>query len=263
MSSRQIKDFYNNYPKYFKDFAREHIKKIGKCEFQDGTCKGKLTVAHLDQNPRNNKIENLKVLCTSHHIRYDQPFHVTSMSTEKKTDNSYTEEKVQLRLETVNLIKKKEINVLEAYAGSGVIWDKVQKSTDKKINILKIELKDGKKGVYLKGDNAKFITLFDYDNFDIIDFDAYGVPYFQLKTIFKQNFKGYVHVTFIQSGMGRLPNGLLEDLGYTKEMIKKCSTLFSKNGMDKMCNFIANNGVKKIRGYFINRKNYFYFSLGN
>ncbi len=263
MNNRQIKDFYNNYPKYFKDFSREYIKKIGECEFKDETCKGKLTIAHLDQNPKNNKIENIKVLCTSHHIRHDQPFHVTSMSTNKKTDNSFTNEKVLLRLETVNLINKKEINVLEAYAGSGVIWNKVEKLTDKKINILKIELKDGKKGVYLKGDNAKFITLFDYDVFDIIDFDAYGVPYFQLKTIFKQNYKGFVHVTYIQSGMGRLPNAMLEDLGYKKEMIKKCSTLFSKNGIEKMCSFLANNGVKKITGYFINRKNYFYFSLGN
>lgn len=261
---RTKKNFYDSYPKYFKDFAREYIKKIGCCEFSDGSCKGILTLAHLDQNPNNNpnNNENYKVLCQSHHIRLDQPFHVMSMSSKnKKTDNSHTEDKVMLRLETVELIKKDEVNVLEAYAGSGIIWKQVQARTKKKINILKIEMKDNKKGVYLKGDNSKFIPLFDYSIYDIIDFDAYGVPYFQLKTVFLKEFKGFVHVTFIQSGMGSMPNGLLEDLGYTKEMIKKCRTLFSKNGMQKMCSFLANNGVKKITGHFIDRKNYFYFNL--
>lgn len=262
MNKRQIDKFYNSYPKYFKDFSREYIKKIGKCEFADDTCKGKLTLAHLDQNPQNNSIDNLKVLCTSHHIRFDQPFHVTSMSSTKKTDNSHLKEKVDLRLETVNAIDKDVIDVLELYAGSGVIWNRVQKLSGKQINVLKIEIKDGKKGVYLKGDNAKFITLFDYSKFDIIDVDAYGVPYFQLKTILSNNFKGFVHVTFIQSGMGNLPNGLLNDIGYPKEMVNKCRTLFSKNGMNKMEAFLANNGVEKLTGFFIDRKNYFYFKLG-
>ena len=257
--ARTKKDFYNPYPKYFKDFAREYVKKIGVCEFKDETCKGILTIAHLDQNPNNNEIQNLKCLCQSHHLRLDQPFHVMSMSSNKKTDNSHTLDKVNLRLETVNLINKDEINILEAYAGSGVIWNEVQKKTNKKLNILKIEIKENKKGIYLKGDNAKFIPLFDFSIYDIIDIDAYGVPYFQLKTIFLKEFKGIVHVTFIQSGMGSLPNKLLEDLGFTKKMISKCRTLFSKNGMEKMCNFLSLNGVTKITGNFIDRKNYFYF----
>jgi len=185
------------------------------------------------------------------------------MGTNKKTDNSFIEEKVLLRLETINKINKNKITILEAYAGSGVIWNEVKKRTPKDIDILKIELKNDKKGVYLKGDNSKFIPLFDYSIYDIIDFDAYGVPYFQLKTIFLKGFKGFVHVTFIQSGMGRLPNGMLEELGYTKNMLRKCSTLFSKNGMDKMEQYLSLHGVKNIIGYFIDRKNYFYFSIGN
>ena len=42
-------------------------------------------------------------------------------------------------------------------------------------------------------------------------------------------------------------------------MIKKIPTLFSKNGMEKMCNYLHENGIKEIKGYFIDRKNYFYF----
>lgn len=263
MSNRRTnKEFYNIYPKYFRDFSREYIKKHPVCEMADGTCKGNLTLAHLDQNPQNNDLSNLKVLCTSHHIRYDQPFHIFSMSTStKKTDNSYIAEKVQLRLETVEKIEKDSINILEAYAGDGVIWREVQKHTNKKLNILKIEVKDNKKGVYLKGNNEKFFPLFNFENYDIIDLDAYGIPFNQLEVVFLKEFKGFVHVTYIQSGMGRLPNGLLIKLGYTKEMINKCSTLFSKNGLEKIMQYLSINKVDKITGFFINRKNYFYFKI--
>ena len=265
MSNHQTKrgtsKFYNAYPKWFKDFAREYKRINNRCEFEDETCKGHLTLAHLDQNPNNNNPDNLKVLCSSHHIRFDQPFHVMSMSTNKKTDNSYTEEKILLRLESLELIDKEEINILEAYAGDGVIWNGVQERTLKKINILKIDIKDDKKGVYLKGKNEKFLPLFDFSVYDIIDLDAYGVHFHQLEPVFIKKYKGIVHCTFIQSGMGRLPNGLLQKLGYTKKMVNKCSTLFSKNGMEKMMNYLSINGVDRIRGCFVDRKNYFYFHL--
>ena len=180
---------------------------------------------------------------------------------ETKTDNSYIKEKVLLRLEIVENIKKNEINVLEMFAGDGVIWKELEKLTNKTINILKIEKKANAKGVYLRGDNKKFIPMFDFSNFDVIDIDAYGIPIKQLKEVFKKKYKGYVIVTAIQTGMGRLPNDLLYSLGYSKEMIKKCQTLFSLNGIDKLKKFLGNNGVKKITGYFIDRKNYFHFLI--
>jgi hypothetical protein len=182
------------------------------------------------------------------------------MSSNKKTDNSYIKEKAQLRAETVTALKKNHVKVLEAYAGSGVIWKEVQKILpDIKIDILKIEKKAEKKGVYLHGDNEKFISLFDFENFDIIDLDAYGVPFNQLEVVFDRKFKGFVHVTFIQTGMGRLPNKLIKASGYSDAMIKKIPTMFSKNGLEKMMNYLHSKGVTEIEGYFHERKNYFYF----
>ena len=264
MSNRQIDNFYDTYPKYWKDYSRELIKKVGKCQTcgTKGDKKNKLTSSHLDQNPKNIKKENIKVLCRSCHIKYDQPYHVFSMQSNKKTDNSHLTEKVNLRLVSLKLIKKNEINVLEAFAGEGKIWDKVKNLTDKKINILKIDIKNNKKGVYLVGDSNKFMPLFTFENYDIIDLDAYGVPFFHLETIFRREFKGIVHVTFIQSGMGKLPNKMLNRLGYTKEMINKIPTLFNRDGLGKMQQYLSLNGVKKIIGYFIDRKNYFYFKIG-
>lgn len=74
-TKRTKEGFYEAYPKYFQDFEKQYVKSIGKCEFEDETCKGILTLAHLDQITTNNDISNLKVLCQSHHIRLDQPFH--------------------------------------------------------------------------------------------------------------------------------------------------------------------------------------------
>jgi len=258
---RSIKNHYDNYPKYFKQFSKQLILERKECELKDNTCKGKLTVAHIDQNPNNNNINNLKVLCTSHHIRLDQPFHLFSMQTITKTDNSFLNKKIELRLKAINNINKSEINILEAYSGDGKIWGGVIRQTDKKLNILKIEIKNDKKGVYLKGKNEKFIPLFDFSNYDIIDFDAYGVPYNQLEVVFLKNFKGIVIVTFIQTGMGNLHDGFLLKLGFSKKMIEKCRTIFTKNGLQKMMDYLSCYKIKEIEGFFIERKSYFFFTI--
>lgn len=264
MSNRVIdKGFYNIYPKYFKDYSRELRKKIGQCEFcgHDGKDKNILTTAHLNQNPTDNSPENIKVLCRSCHIQYDQKYHLFTMSSGKKTDNSFVPEKVQLRLEAVNLIEKDSITVLDVYHGSGVLWDLVKQQSGKEINIIPIEIKDNKKGFYLKGDNNKFLPLFDFSHFDIIDLDAYGVPFNQLEVIFAKEFKGIVIVTAISSVMGRVPNGLLNKVGYSKQMIEKIPTLFCKNMLGLLEKYLYLYGVQWITGYFIDRKNYFYFHL--
>lgn len=68
-------------------------------------------------------------------------------------------------------------------------------------------------------------------------------------------------MTAIQAGMGKLPDDLLIRLGYTKAMIKKIPTLFNTKGVDKLKNYLYLVGIKSITGYFINRKNYFYFKI--
>lgn len=176
-----------------------------------------------------------------------------------QTDNSYLAEKVQLRLQSIESIDKPVVRVLEAFAGDGKIWEEVKRHTDKVILILKIDKKDDKRGVYLKGDNLKFLRSFDFQEFDVIDLDAYGSPFKQLQIVFEAGYSGIVHCTYIQTGMGRLDNSLLEAAGYSKEMIKKCPTMFCKDAMRLMENYLHQYGIRQITGYFLQRKNYFYF----
>lgn len=178
------------------------------------------------------------------------------------TDNSYFADKVYLRLR--HLPNKQTIKVLELYAGSGKIWRAVQKLTDKNIQICNIDKKQ-QNGIYLIGDNIKFLKAIEFKNYDIICLDAYGVPYQQLKIILdryrKSPFNCRLFITFIQSVYGRLPLGMLEDLGYTRRMVKKISTLFDRNGFVKFKNWLSLYGIQEITHRSSDKKHYVYIEL--
>lgn len=175
-----------------------------------------------------------------------------------QTDNSYFADKVFLRLN--HLPVEKEITVLDCFSGNGTIWNEVKRRTDKKITILRIE-KESRKGIYLKGDNLKYLAGMDLNAFDIIDLDAYGVPFKQLQIIFEQRPKSTIFVTFIQTIYVQLPIELLTYSGYTLEMIQKIPSLFFRKAMEIMTGYLAKNGVKKIFIRRKERKNYFCFKI--
>lgn len=168
--------------------------------------------------------------------------------------------KVELRERLIQ--DKDHYRILECFAGDGALWGAlIKKYPSKKFEILRIDLKPDKKGVYLKGDNLKFIGGMDLRQFDLIDLDAYGSPYHQLDIVFKSGYKGPVVCTAIQTMSGALPHGFLRELGYTPAMVKKCPTLFNLSGLDKMKEYLSLKGVKKLAYYSENRKNYFSFSI--
>ena len=175
-------------------------------------------------------------------------------------DNTFLDDKIALRIK--HLPRKKIINVLDCFSGKGIIWNKIKKTTKQKINILKIDNKGNLKGIYLKGDNVKYMQGLDLDKFDIIDLDSYGVPYRQLNIIFKRHLKNCtIFITFIRSEFGMLPIGLLNELGYTKKMIKQCRTIFGRNALDKMKNYLSLHGIRKIYLRSYKNKHYIAFKV--
>lgn len=174
-------------------------------------------------------------------------------------DQAMLSAKIALRLESVNLLDKDEINVLECFAGDGVLWAGVRSLSKKKINILPIDIKKYN-NTTLIGDNLKFLKEMDLTGFDIIDLDSYGSPSKQLSILAKKEYNGIIHCTFIQTMMGAIGFDVLSAYGYSKEMVSKCRTLFYKNGLDKILNFCSVKfGVKQFRIVTNERKNYFYF----
>jgi len=176
-----------------------------------------------------------------------------------QTDNSYLADKIALRLSMIP--EKKELRVIDAFHGTGTIWKNIQKKYAGDIKITRIDIEQKDDAFMLIGDNTKFLASLPLEKYDVIDLDAYGVPYDQLKIIFDRGYRGLVFVTFIQSVMGRLQNDFLIDLGYTSEMIRKCPALFSKRGREKFLRWLALHGIRHIKIRSHARKSYLGFNI--
>jgi len=176
-----------------------------------------------------------------------------------RTDNTFLETKIRLRLDN---LPAGDCRVLDCYAGTGLIWRTIKKRSKKKINVLGIEI-ENRDGIYLQGDNRKFLSSMDLSAFNVIDLDAYGVPYDQLRIIFskKPRPEAVIFVTFIQIMYGGLPHGMLRDIGYKTSMINKCPALFYKNGFEKFKQYLAFNGIGQIRHYSHQKKHYLCFKI--
>jgi len=173
-------------------------------------------------------------------------------------DNTYFEIKVFLRESFIP--SKKNLKVLDLFCGKNKIWDKIKKNYKGNIIILGIDKEE--KSFSLRGDNLKFIDSLDLDFFDVIDLDAYGIPFKQLDKIFKKNLKNkHIFVTFIQNGYGILNKKMLNELGYSNNMIEKIPTLFNKKGFEKFKNYLSKKGIKNIKYINIKNKYYIYFKI--
>lgn len=186
---------------------------------------------------------------------------MNSQAIKTNNDLSLINAKIQLRINSIEHLKG-QIKVLELFGGEGVLWNEVKKLTGKDILILGID-KNKYKRVQLQGDNLKFIDSLNLQEFDVIDADAWGSPFYQVEKIFSKNYKGIVHCTFIQTMMGVLSKEMLLRLGYTETMLSKIKSVFNKNGVEKFKNYLAQNGVTEINIVTDNKKNYLYFNLHN
>jgi len=168
-----------------------------------------------------------------------------------KTDNSYLLGKVILRELLIKDLKN--INVLDTFGGEGKIWEMIKKrNLDKNINVVSIEIIKGKNNNAIVGDNLKIIPKMDLSDFDVIDIDAYGSPFKQLKAIidngsYKNNVIIFTTDIFVMQG--RPPNELLSQIGITKNMIKKIPTLFIDFNDRALFDYLYKKGVRKIFEY--------------
>lgn len=173
-----------------------------------------------------------------------------------KTNNSYLYIKQEFRKKNIRNLKYK--NVLDAFCGNSEIWRDIKK--DSYIGIDE-NLTDE---INLKGDNKKYLGILDLSKFNIIDLDAYGIPFYQLELIFNNKTlknNTIIFFTFIQSIFGLMPKKLLCLYGYTEKMIEKIPTLFNKRGFKIFKWYLALRGVRKIEYIKIDNKIYGMFSI--
>jgi hypothetical protein len=158
------------------------------------------------------------------------------MTTGPKTDNSFLRDKVQLR---VNNLPPGDLRVLDCYSGKGLIWAAVERITGRKIIILPIDKRPDKDDFHLPGENLEYLETLDLSRFNVVDLDAYGIPFDQIDCLIRRGYQGTVFVTAIQSVMGRLPNSMLEAIGFTPVQIEKAPTLLCKRGFEYLLEYLA------------------------
>lgn len=176
-----------------------------------------------------------------------------------KTDNSYLRDKVELRLRHLPAGK---VRVLDCYSGKGLIWTAVRKLSKQDVKVLPIDQRPDKFDFHLHGNNVEYLQTLDLSRFNVIDLDAYGVPFDQIECLVSRKYRGVVFVTMIQSIMGQLPHGMLEKIGFTKGQMEKAPTLFGKRGWQYFLEFLAMVGVQRIAHRSHGRKHYLAMSLG-
>lgn len=154
------------------------------------------------------------------------------------------------------------LRVADAFHGTGTIWKNIQARYNGKIKITRIDIEQKEDAFVLIGDNSKYLASLPLTKYDVIDLDAYGIPYQQMKILFEREYKGVVFVTFIQSMMGSISSDMLVDIGYSRDMIQKCPTLFSKNGREKLFRWLSYHGVDRVKIRSHARKSYLGFIIG-
>jgi hypothetical protein len=163
----------------------------------------------------------------------------------------------------VNCVKDGD-KILDCYHGNGIIWDKIKGK--KRVEVIGIEKEKGKGSIAIYGKCEKVIPHLDLSVFNIIDCDAYGIPYKALEALFfNKTLKDgtVIFYTFIQSVLGRSDTKMFWHIGISKIMLNKCPTLFSKIAFDCFKEFLRRNGVNVIYDAFYHdgtsRKHYGYF----
>jgi len=156
-----------------------------------------------------------------------------------RTDNSLLQTKVRLRIDHM---PSGAVNVLDCYGGYGVVWSEVRKCTGR-ADITRTGIDREPRPGCLRGDNRKWLLGMDLSRYNVIDLDAYGIPFDQLRILFERGYRGIVFYTFIQVGFRQVPFGLCDACGITQAMCAACPTLFGQLGWELWLQFLAANRV--------------------
>lgn len=159
------------------------------------------------------------------------------------TDNDGIGNKIWLRKMAIRDMT--EVRVLDLFAGENLIWRQIP--CDRYYGI---EAEKGK-GKNLHLDNRKAIPLLDLSGFNVIDCDAYGMPYEQIRLIFDNPTlqSGTIIIyTCISGVLNRLSVRMLEDYGLC-EHYKRSRVLYNRYSADMFHAMLHKLGITQITCY--------------
>lgn len=176
-----------------------------------------------------------------------------------KTDNDNIAQKLAIRLFAMNQLAKnpdESIKILDCFAGDGLLWHYIRKESGRPVEHIGIDSLS-KIGARYLGDNRHYLRHLPIYQYDLIDLDAYGVPYEQLRILSDRKYRGIVIGTFIQCVYGGLPYAMLEEIGYSRRMVKKITKLFFRDGWKKWATFLGILGYEQVFVFHCVNKHYF------
>lgn len=164
------------------------------------------------------------------------------------TENSHLRTKIRIRQEAIKLINKDTVNVLDAYAGEGVVWAQIKKEMPEiKFTTLGIEKRKYLNPAVIMGDNRKVMRGLNLKEFDLIDLDAFGCPWEQLAICAQTALEVPVVATHIIVTLGPVPKQLLAKAGIPAEWCdrrKVPHALFNRWRWEWWENYCAHLGYK-------------------
>lgn len=173
------------------------------------------------------------------------------------TDNDGIDQKVMLRRQAVKSIRE-PLRVLDLFAGENKIWKCI--GTDRYYGI---EAEKGK-GRNLHADNRAIIPHLDLSAFNVIDCDAYGTPYDQIKLLFDNGTmkSGTVVIyTCITGTLNRLSVKMIKDYGLEDEY-RRSRVLYNPYAAEMFHAMLYRYGIRSVTAYHIKKsmdKEYGYF----
>lgn len=166
----------------------------------------------------------------------------------KETDNGKLNLKLKLRKNAIQELVSKAalINVLDCYAGENVIWNNIHCD-----NYTGIELKKNKGNNNIHGNNLDIIPTLDLTQYNVIDLDAYGIPFPQMQLILPRIKKGTI--VFYTCGTNKISNLTKECIEYYNlgEIYEKNRTLLNGHALELFYGMLYDYGVKEIHEYQI------------
>jgi hypothetical protein len=172
------------------------------------------------------------------------------------TDNSSVEKKVALRKAATDGIGP--LRVLDLFAGENKIWNCIE--TERYYGIEK----EHGKGKNLHVDNRRVIAALDLSGFNVIDCDAYGIPYEQVEMLFENpTLKSGTVIIFtcITGVLNRLCVRTVNDYGIKKEY-KRSRVLYNRYSSDMFFGMLYRHGIRTVHSYTVKdqmRKEYGWF----
>ena len=153
-------------------------------------------------------------------VRKTRPFFRGS---NHKEENYHLEEKAWLRFQMLSMLGKPQVTVLDAFAGSGQVWKRVQ-ALAPHIEIHRLAIEKRKSAAEpdaIVGDNLKVLPTIHLADFDLIDLDAFGFPNKQLAICADKAPDVPVVTTVIANHYAPTPYDVCDSLGLPRRWVER------------------------------------------